>query len=133
MVEEKKSKTVAPSTRIPFEENDDGLAVETARINPTLSTDYCMTADGTFDEDVMLCAGDEVYDSCTGDLGDPTITAKQVVAFYLTVPFGQKTSNIFLDSEGNIRMGDFGLATLRLQHAWKPMTMTPSITKYTMR
>ena len=81
----------------------------------------------------MLCAGNEVYDSCAGDLGGPTIPAKQVVAIYLTVPFGQKTSNIFLDSEGNIRMGDFGLATLRLQHAWKSMTMTPSTRKDTMR
>ena len=36
---------------------------------------YCVGAYGSFDERIMLCAGDSQYDSCIGDSGGPIITS----------------------------------------------------------
>jgi V8-like Glu-specific endopeptidase len=66
--------TVFGLGRVNYDPGDKPSRLQVVNVQ-THSTDYCVTAYGSFDEDVMLCAGDEVYDSCVGDSGGPIITA----------------------------------------------------------
>jgi V8-like Glu-specific endopeptidase len=66
--------TVIGLGRLNYEPGDKPARLQVVNVK-TNSNDYCKTAYGGFSEDIMLCAGDEVYDSCVGDSGGPIMTA----------------------------------------------------------
>jgi V8-like Glu-specific endopeptidase len=66
--------TVCGLGRLNYEPGDKPNRLQVVNVGAH-SSDYCQSAYGSIDENIMFCAGDEVYDSCVGDSGGPIMTS----------------------------------------------------------